>query len=113
MATKKLAMDTTTIGYSKEGIEALKKVISTAINDGANNVDPNKSKAFKTLSETLNAYWDGIDEQNFENDIKAMATSLAAKLRTYDTVISAALTSYANQFGKFQQSTYTKGSVKL
>lgn len=112
MATA-LRMDSTTIGYSKTGVEKLKEKISATIESGAKAVDPKTSKAFTTLTDTLAAYWDGDDHDNFVADITTMATTLATKLRNYNTVIAAALTSYANQFKKFQQNNYTKGSIKI
>ena len=112
MATA-LKMDTTTIGYSQGGVTKLKEKISSTIESGAKAVDPKTSKAFTTLKETLAAYWDGDDHTAFVADLTTMATTLATKLRNYNTVIGAALTSYASQFAKFQKNNYAKGTVKI
>ena len=110
---KTLHMDTTTIGYSASGITALINVIETSIEDDAKKVDPKTSKSFKTLVETLRTYWDGNDEENFEKDLEAVATTLATKLRNYKSKISTALKNYKTQFANFQKTTYAKGTVTV
>ena len=112
MATA-LRMDTTTIGYSAGGITKLKEKITSTIEAKAKAVDPKTSSSFKTLKETLAMYWDGDDHTAFVADLTTMATTLATKLRNYNTVIGAALSSYASQFAKFQKNNYTKGSIKI
>lgn len=113
MAKKPLNMDSTTIGYSAAGITALINVIETSIEADAKKVDPKTSTSYKTLKETLRMYWDGNDEANFEADLEACATTLATKLRGYKAKISSVLKNYKSQFSKFQDTTYTKGSVKI
>ncbi len=112
MATA-LRMNNTNIGYSSGGITKLKEKISNTIETKAKAVDPKNSKAFKTLTEAIDANWDGDDKKAFVADITAMATTLANKLRNYNNVIAAALSSYASQFTKFQKTTYSKGSIKI
>ena len=112
MATA-LRMDTTTIGYSNGGITKLKEKITSTIEAKAKAVDPKTSTEFKNLTDVLAAYWDGDDHTAFVADLTTMATTLATKLRNYNTVIAAALSSYANQFAKFQKTTYSKGSIKI
>ncbi len=113
MAKKPLNMDSTTIGYSNGGITALINVIETSIEADAKKVDPKTSTSYKTLKETLRMYWDGTDEENFEKDLEACATTLATKLRNYKSKISSALKSYKSQFAKFQTTTYAKGTVTI
>jgi hypothetical protein len=110
---KKLDMGETTIGYSKEGIKALKTVITTGINDGAKKVAPSTSSSYKTLISTLRTYWDGNDEANFEKDLEACATILSNKLKAYADTIGKVLDNYASQFSKFQDTTYGKGSITI
>ncbi len=110
---KTLDMSDTTIGYSNKGIDALITVIETSIDADAKKVDPKTSSAYKTLVETLRKYWDGTDESNFEKDLEAAATTLATKLRNYKSIISSVLKEYKSKFAKFQNTTYTKGSVGI
>ena len=110
---KKLDMGSTTIGYSKEGVTALKNAIKSRIELNAKNIDPNTSSSYKSLIETLRAYWDGNDEANFEADLKAAAQKLATSLRNYSKIIEGVLTTYANAFAKFQNQTYGKGSITI
>ncbi len=115
MATKNktLAMNQTTIGYSQKGITELKNKISGTIKAKVKIVDPATSQKFTTLVQTLDDYWDGNDYDNFVADIKAMASALANELKSYDKELSTAIQSYATQFARFQNTVYTKGSIKL
>jgi len=109
----KLAMDTTTIGYSSSGISALISTIDTTIKNGQKQIHPDTSDAFKTLVATLDQYWDGNDEAAFVADLKAMAITLATALTNYNSQISQALNNYKSQFLKFQNTTYSQGKIKL
>ena len=108
-----LNMDTTSVGYSNKGIEALITVIETSIEADAKKVDPKTSTSYKNLITTLRKYWDGDDEANFEKDLEAAATTLSTKLRNYKSIIKTVLTQYKSRFAKFQATTYTAGSVKI
>ena len=110
---KKLDMGATTIGYSATGISKLITAITDGIEAGAKKVDPKTSSSYTTLIDTLRTYWDGVDEANFEADLKLAAEKLASSLRGYKTIITAVLTNYKNAFGKFQNQTYGKGSITI
>lgn len=115
MATKNttLAMNQTTIGYSQKGINELKNKISENIKAKVKIVDPATSQKFTTLVQTLDDYWDGNDYDNFVADIKTMASALANELKVFDKNLGYIIQSYATQFAKFQNTVYTKGSIKL
>lgn len=110
---KVLMMDTTTIGYSKDAIKTLKGYIGDTIKKQADIIDPNVGDAYKLLRQDLDDYWDGNDYDNFVADIKAMATGLAGELRSYKSQLERALDDYANEFGSFQNSVYSKNTIKL
>lgn len=101
---KQLDINGTTVGYSKAGLDSLKKEVEERINAANSSIDPNgkKNTAFTTLIHTLDNYWDGEDYDKFVATLKQASTDLAKSITTYGKEITTALDAYANQFKTFQ-----------
>lgn len=100
-----LNINGTTVGYSKAGLNDLKKEIEERVSTAKNTIDPDgkKNTAYKTLVQTLDNYWDGEDYDKFVSTLKAASTELATSINNYGKEITTALDAYAKQFETFQK----------
>ena len=110
--TMALTMQSADVAVSRQGIEKFRSQLSTNASYAKRRIYPS-SQYYQNMIRMIRENWVGVDADNFLRDLNIAAQDISTLCDDIYNRLTQAFNNYYSNFLKMQNSTYTKGQIRI